>query len=371
MSQRFDDTGVFEVRTDGRSLRWEKPQNGEVVRFGRAARERHFVRMSAEKSRDAFTSVVHCPPGYATDAVSRRWITVSYGFTMANGFRDYGKHGCGGVMVEVNRVHTGIVSPRRAANNRRPVAGFFRFHPFSPIGAHMTAQEVLAKLETLGSASTKKTLMRHGAREPFFGVKIGDMKTLVKPIKRDHALALELYDSGNTDAMYLAAMLVDPQKMTKPLLRKWANGAYWHMLSCYTVPWVASESDYGVEMALEWMDTDSEQIAAAGWSTYGCVVAIEPDADLNNAEIEKLLARVKAEIGSAPNRTKYAMLHFVIALGCYVEAFTAKAKAVAKAIGPVEIDVGDTDCKMPDAVAYIAKVEKMGRIGKKRKTAMC
>ena len=33
--------------------------------------------------------------------------------------------------------------------------------------------------------------------------------------------------------------------------------------------------------------------------------------------------------------------------------------------------MGGTACKVPNAVEYIAKVEKMGRLGKKRKTAMC
>ena len=33
--------------------------------------------------------------------------------------------------------------------------------------------------------------------------------------------------------------------------------------------------------------------------------------------------------------------------------------------------MGETACKVPDAVEYIAKVEKAGRLGKKRKTAMC
>ena len=103
------------------------------------------------------------------------------------------------------------------------------------------------------------------------------------------------------------------------------------MLSGYTVPWVASESRFGRELALEWIDSASEQVANAGWCTYSCLLAIKPDAELDLAEIEKLMGRVKAEIGSAPNRVRYAMNGFVIAVGGYVAPLTAKAKAVAKA----------------------------------------
>jgi hypothetical protein len=61
---------------------------------------------------------------------------------------------------------------------------------------------------------------------------------------------------------------------------------------------------------------------------------------------------------------------FVIAVGSYVVPVAAKAKAVAKAIGVVECDMVGS-CKVPLATEYIAKVEKAGKAGKKRKTAMC
>ena len=137
------------------------------------------------------------------------------------------------------------------------------------------------------------------------------------------------------------------------------------------VPWVASESRFGRELALDWIDRDEEMIASAGWSTYGCLLSIKPDADLDLAEVEKLLGRVRAEIGGAPNRVRATMNMFVIMVGSYVAPLTARAKATAKALGKVEVDVGDTACRVPDATAYIAKVEAAGRVGKKRKRAGC
>lgn len=235
----------------------------------------------------------------------------------------------------------------------------------------MTATEVLDELKRLGNEATKKTLMRHGAREPFFGVRVGDLKALVKKIKTDHALALELYDTGNSDAMYLAGLVADPMAFTKPQLKKWAKGAYWYMLSGFTVPWCASESKFGRELALEWIDSDSEQITNAGWCTYASLLAVKPDGELNLKEVEGLMARAKREIGGAPNRVRYAMNNFVICAGCYVEPLLAKAKAVAKVLGEVEVDMGDTACKVPVALEYIEKLERAGRVGTKRKRAAC
>ena len=133
-------------------------------------------------------------------------------------------------------------------------------------------------------------------------MKIADLKVIQKKVKKDYELSLELYDTGNSDAMYLAGLIADPEQMTKADLKKWVKGAYWNMIAGYTVPWVASESRFGRELALEWIDSDDEMISTAGWSTYASLVAIKPDAELDLAEIEKLLNRVKNEIGSAPNR---------------------------------------------------------------------
>ena len=88
-------------------------------------------------------------------------------------------------------------------------------------------------------------------------------------------------------------------------------------------------------------------------------------------EIATLLGRVTKEIGTAPNRVKLTMNYFVIAVGAYVQPLLNEAKAVAKQIGAVKVDMGATACKVPLAAAYIEKIEKMGRVGKKRKTMRC
>src|SRR5262249_55399880 len=99
----------------------------------------------------------------------------------------------------------------------------------------MTAKEIVDELKSLGNEASKKVLLKHGAKEPFFGVKIEDLKKIQKRIKNDHALALALYDTGISDAMYLAGLIADDAQMTKKDLERWAERAYWYMLSEYTV----------------------------------------------------------------------------------------------------------------------------------------
>ena len=235
----------------------------------------------------------------------------------------------------------------------------------------MTVQDILSELAQMGSESTKKIFMRHGAVEPIYGVKVGDLKKIQKIIKKDYQLALDLYATGNSDAMYLAGLIADEKKMTKVDLQRWMEQATWQMLSEYTVAWITSESRFGAELAREWIESDSEKIAAGGWSTWSNVVSIKPDNELNINELSLLLDRVHLDIHSSQNRVRYAMNSFVIAVGGYVAALTEKAFSVADAIGNVSIDVGDTACKIPLASDYLDKMMAMNKIGKKKKMARC
>src|SRR6218665_1304729 len=108
----------------------------------------------------------------------------------------------------------------------------------------MTLDEVMSELKSMGNAQTKKTWENHGSKGETFGVKIGDMKTIQKKIRHDHELALKLYDTKNSDAMYFAGLISEPAKMTMAQLRNWAEKATWNMLSEYTVAWTATENQY-------------------------------------------------------------------------------------------------------------------------------
>ncbi|MCA9170918.1 MAG: DNA alkylation repair protein, partial [Planctomycetales bacterium] len=216
----------------------------------------------------------------------------------------------------------------------------------------MTVDEVVAELKKMATAQTKKTWMTHGAQEPCFGVKVEDMKKIQKRVKTDYQLALDLYDTGIADAMYLAGLIADDAKMTKKDLQKWIKGATWGMVAEYTVPWVASASPHGREMALKWIESKNETIASAGWQTYSSLVAIREDEELNVAEIKSLLQRVAKTIHQQPNRVKYVMNGFVIAVACYVQPLHKFAVDTANSVGKVAVDLVGA-CKIPFAPDYI------------------
>jgi 3-methyladenine DNA glycosylase AlkD len=235
----------------------------------------------------------------------------------------------------------------------------------------MTAKEILAELKPLGSDSYKRVIFNHGVKEPCFGVKISDLQKIQKRIKKDYQLALDLYDTGNYDAMYLAGLIADDTQMTKKDLQRWIANATHSPLAGSTVPWVAAGSPHGWELALEWIDSKKDLTAAAAWATLGSLVSIKDDSDLNMRELKRLLQRVQKAIHQAPDAVRRQMNLFVIAVGSYVQPLTDAAIQIAEKIGPVTVDMGNTACQVPFAPDYIRKLQKRGAIGKKRKTAKC
>jgi 3-methyladenine DNA glycosylase AlkD len=235
----------------------------------------------------------------------------------------------------------------------------------------MTVQEIMTELRSKGSESIKKILSKHGVKEPFFGVKVEHLKVIQKKIKKNYQLAKDLYVTGNADAMYLAGLIADDEKMTKADLQSWVQQAFSQNISEYTVPWVAAEGQYGFELALLWIENPKEHIAAAGWATLASLVSLKDDNELDMVKLKSLLTRVVRDIPKSDNRVRYSMNAFVIAAGAYVKPLTEHAQAIAKEIASVEVDTKGAAGRLPDPVQYILKLKERGSLGKKKKTVKC
>lgn len=229
----------------------------------------------------------------------------------------------------------------------------------------------MAELKKMGNESTKKVLMKHGAREPFFGVKVQDLKKIVKKVKKDYELSLQLFETGNSDAMYLAGLIADEKKMKKKDIENWAKKAYWYMISEYTVPWMAAESPFGTELALGWIDSDKENLSSAGWASLAATATLKKDEEIDLKLFEKLISRAEKDIKTAPNRTKYAINTFIISVGSYIPSLTEQCKKAAERIGKIRVEMEGTECKVPYAPDYIKKTVERGSLLKKKKTVRC
>jgi 3-methyladenine DNA glycosylase AlkD len=216
----------------------------------------------------------------------------------------------------------------------------------------MNVEEVMKQLEAFGSEQTRKTYRRHGVAGEMFGVSYANLYALTKKIKVDHALATKLWATNNHDAQILATMIADAKLMNANLLEEWAKS-----LSNYAITdafaKLAAQTPFSQKRFEKWVNAKSEWISCAGWMMLAQTVA---NTALPDAYFEPYLETIEGEIHGRQNRVKYAMNGALIAIGTRSDKLQKQALAVAKKIGKVEVDHGDTSCKTPDAAEYILKM---------------
>jgi 3-methyladenine DNA glycosylase AlkD len=215
-------------------------------------------------------------------------------------------------------------------------------------------QETLHQLESLGTEQNRKTYRRHGVGENLYGVSWADLGKLQKKIKKDHALAVKLWATGNHDARILATMIADSKVMTSEELDAWAGS-----LTNYTETDAFSKLAAGSPLIREkidrWTAADHEWIESAGWNLLAHL-ALGKNGDVPDDYYEKHLALIETDLHNRKNRVRYAMNSALIAIGGRNERLMEKALAAAAKIGKVEVDHGETGCKTPQAAEYIQKM---------------
>ncbi|MEO8657062.1 MAG: DNA alkylation repair protein [Bryobacteraceae bacterium] len=211
----------------------------------------------------------------------------------------------------------------------------------------------MATLNGLGTEQNRKIYRKHGAVGDLFGVSFADLAKLAKKLKRNHALAQQLWDTGNYDARNLATMIAEPAQMDTAALNAWATGLNSHGHADLFARNVASSSPSGAACMKDWMNSSTDFVSQCGWDLLAMRAMNE--AVLPDSYFEAFLETIESGIHAGQNRTRHAMNMALIATGMRNPALRAKAEAAAKRMGRVEVDHGDTNCKTPDAVAYIAK----------------
>jgi len=215
----------------------------------------------------------------------------------------------------------------------------------------MTLAQALAALEQAGTAQNRKIYGRHGVGPAQFGVSFAELKKLAKSIRQDHALAVDLWASGNHDARVLATMVADAGSISTRELDAWTKDLDNYVIAD-AFSGLAARSPHAAARSAAWRGRKGEWIAAAGWNVVSGL-ALQEDAD--EAALADLIAPIAATIHDQPNRVRHAMNQALISIGARGGALEKAALAAAARIGKVAVDHGETGCKTPDAADYIRR----------------
>jgi 3-methyladenine DNA glycosylase AlkD len=216
----------------------------------------------------------------------------------------------------------------------------------------MQLKQAMSALQQAGTAQNRKVYARHGAGENQFGVSFATLKALAKHIKSDHALAEQLWATGNYDARNLALMIADPRATSSRQLDQWVKDLDNYGMAM-SLAGFAARTAFAQAKAEKWTPAKGEYVGQCGWDLV-CNLAMN-DTTLPDAYFESHLQTIEWEIHSRKNRVRHSMNNAVIAIGMRNEDLMNQALAAAARIGKVEVDHGETGCKTPDAIEYIKK----------------
>lgn len=227
----------------------------------------------------------------------------------------------------------------------------------------MNTKDILQALEAVGTAQNRKIYARHGVNEPMYGVSYGNLNTLQKKVKKNHALVEELWATGNHDARIFAMKIADPKQITASDIERWVKDVDNYVLTDAVVA-VANKAVIEPKTIDQWTHSENEWLARIGWHLVANLS--NTDASLPDSYFYPYLERIANDIHDGKNRVREAMNNTLINFGTRNPDMERRALAIASQIGEVYVDHGETGCKTPDAGSYILKTNAYNR---KRATA--
>ncbi len=220
----------------------------------------------------------------------------------------------------------------------------------------MNVEDILALLKALGKPQTAAIYKRHGSGDNVYGVLTSEITKIKKKIKVDHALAMDLWNTGNAEARILALLIADPARLSQADAEALVEEGSVRFHGCYLSDLLARGPIADATMRA-WMQSKEEGTREMGYGILGIRLKDDPES-ISDADAEKIMATIEEEIHHSPNWARYAMNGALISIGVFKPTLQTKAIEAAKRIGKVEVDHGETSCKTPYAVSYIEKAAK-------------
>lgn len=130
----------------------------------------------------------------------------------------------------------------------------------------MHAAEVIAQLKRLGDSAIVGGMKRFGVpSEHALGISAPQLRSLAKRIGQDQELSVKLWAAGFLEARAIAALIGDPNKVTRRQMEKWVKDFdSWAVCdACCGVLFV--HTPFALKAAFQWCRSEKEFVRRAGF----------------------------------------------------------------------------------------------------------
>jgi 3-methyladenine DNA glycosylase AlkD len=225
----------------------------------------------------------------------------------------------------------------------------------------VTVNQILKDLKSLSEPRAVKVWKRLGMdTSTFYGVGLTKIKNYSKKVGRSHELAGELWETGIHDARLLATMIEEPKKVTEEQIDRWIAEADFWDLSDKICTNIAAKTPFALKKVRKWIKSKDEFVKRSGFSLMA-ELARNGNA-IEESELEEYIELIERTIHKQKNWVKEAMNWTLISIGSRNRSLNQKALAAAHRIGKIDVDYGDSSCKLPDAIGFLTGERMQAKI---------
>ncbi len=212
-----------------------------------------------------------------------------------------------------------------------------------------TVAELMDELRALEDPKIRAINERHGDDH---GVNLTRLRAVAKRVKTNHALAVELWSTGDSAARLLALLICRPKLYSLDELDAMLRGARSPKVQDWLVNYVVKKSPHAEALRQDWFSDPDPIVASAGWALTSERVVRSPE----GLDLAGLLDQIEAEMVEAPERLQWAMNHCLAQIGIENPALRERAVDIGERLGVLRDYPTAPGCTSPFAPLWIAEM---------------
>ena len=197
----------------------------------------------------------------------------------------------------------------------------------------MKLEEILEEFEKNKNPENIAGMQRFGIDpEKVYGLKIPFLRKMARKIKKNHELALQLWELGFRETMILASIIDDPSLTTENQIEKWIMSpyyTYWEVVdqTCMNLLYL---TDFAYTKVIDWSKREEEFVKRTAFSLIAVLAWKDKQAEDN--KLETFLPIIKRESIDERNNVKKAVNWALRQIGKRNSNLNSKALRTAKQI---------------------------------------
>ena len=215
--------------------------------------------------------------------------------------------------------------------------------------AGVAVAEVIDELRALEEPKIRAVNERHGDDH---GVNLTKLRAVAKRLKADHALARDLWATGDSAARLLALLVCRPKEFGRDELDGMLRESRTPKVQDWLVGYVVKKSPHAEELRTAWFDDPDPAVAGAGWALTSDRVVRAPE----GLDLPGLLDLVETQMVAAPGRLQWAMNTCLAQIGIEHPALRERALEIGERLGVLRDYPTPPGCTSPYAPIWIAEM---------------